>query len=349
MKRPAVLAVLLITAAAFAAADGGSLGGRLGYSVPSSQKIRNFEAWQALTPAEQKALRAQWKDLSSLPVARQDDIFRRHSALARMRHDHQRARGRPPTDDVLEAELAAFFPRVARALAANAAAATSADAGRDGTSVALSDSTSAAESDAPAATPAAAESDAPAADPQLAAAQADATVDPVLVERTLDERITRAVAAFLDNLESEHEIEAATRSWLVSLPPQELLVECLKLQKRRDIFLFVERHAPEGQAELMELSELSPLDAIDRLDDIRRENGFLGRAGQVLQLSPQQMAEISASPEEDALRLLKRMLAPRIRALLAAEGKPAERIDQILRLPPRELERVLNRLLRETR
>ncbi|MCB9898083.1 MAG: hypothetical protein H6825_08770 [Planctomycetes bacterium] len=185
--------------------------------------------------------------------------------------------------------------------------------------------------------------------PRIAAALGASTTDPAELSRLVDERIARALAAFLDNLERSGEIGTTEREWLDSLPLPELVQESLKLQKRQDLFLFVERNAPDQGEQLMELQELDPLDAIDRLDQHRRREGFLGRAGSILELTDAQLAELRSSTDRDAVRLLKRMLKPRIAELLAAAGKAPEKIDQVLRLPPRQLERTLNQLLREAK
>lgn len=163
----------------------------------------------------------------------------------------------------------------------------------------------------------------------------------------LTERIAGRLGAFLDNLVRADVITSRERDELDAQAFDERVDASLMLQKRQEIYLFVERHAPDEGEELLELRDLDPLDVSERLRVLRQNQGLLGRAGRELALSEEELDELAAAPGDQVMRMLARLYRPRIRLLLEERGKDPAAIDNLLAQPPRQLERVLNRLLSE--
>lgn len=156
-------------------------------------------------------------------------------------------------------------------------------------------------------------------------------------------RTTRRLDQFLTNLETGGVLEPGERARLLAQPFDQRVRDSLELQKREELFFMAEAHLG-GEPDA---TELEPLSVVDRSREQRRRAGFLGRAAQLLELSPEDRALLADAPDDRLVSILRQAMAPKVRELLEQRGLEPAAIDKILEEPYRQIERTLHRLLEE--
>ncbi len=163
------------------------------------------------------------------------------------------------------------------------------------------------------------------------------------VRRRLEQKTGLRMRGFLDGLEREGRLEVGERANILTLPFRERINECLELQKREQLALYVD---VGGQADVRELEALEPIEAIETVRRVRRERGFLGAAGKLMELTPVEQRELQRALDAGDLERAKRLMAPKARAMLEREQVALDVVESTLNMPFSQLERRLHRLLR---
>jgi hypothetical protein len=157
----------------------------------------------------------------------------------------------------------------------------------------------------------------------------------------------RRIDAFLDNLVLAERLTPAEREALGQASWDEFVKLALEMQKAQEIYLYSES-STRGEGNVLEA--LAPLDVIDEMLEIRRLRGFLGRAGVVLGLSPEEQLLLAEVPNDEFFRIAKRLMEPKAREYMSTRlDMDEEQIHWVLSRPYREVERSLNRLGRSKR
>ncbi len=173
---------------------------------------------------------------------------------------------------------------------------------------------------------------------QLRREAPDAPSDLGLAE-SVDRLFRRRAAAFLDHMAARGRITSSERDRLLALPATALADESLRRLKAESLLLV-------DSAVAERLAAAEPLDVVAGLDALRRETGFLGRAGQIWPLSADEREELAGLPSPELVReALLRMKAVAIRDRLQGHPLAATEVDALLALPWAELERSLHALL----
>jgi hypothetical protein len=159
-------------------------------------------------------------------------------------------------------------------------------------------------------------------------------------------RTTRLLNRFLENLSGAGRLDPEERDRLLGLPYDERVLAGLEIQKQEEIFFLAET---DGTHDLDELAGIEPLAVVADAWDQRRRRGFLGRAGEVLGLTPEELAPLADAADEELVRMLRALLTPKVRRHLEHRKVEPQRIEEILTKPYRELERILDDLERDLR
>jgi hypothetical protein len=153
----------------------------------------------------------------------------------------------------------------------------------------------------------------------------------------------RRIMAFLDNLVRNDRLVRAERDRLDGLELDQLVRESLAIQKREVLALYAEVDTPEDFAEVQ---ALDPVEVMAHIRRKRTERIFLGRAGQLLELSESRRHELAMAIEAGQMDRVLDHLRPLVREALVARGVEASVIDETLQLPFAEMERRLARVMR---
>ncbi len=173
--------------------------------------------------------------------------------------------------------------------------------------------------------------------------------DPAEARRALQQLNRERIGAFLGSLVEGGLLAEAERDALLGLDPDELYQHCLKLRKQ-ELLMWIE----EGQPELArELRHLDPLETEERARQQRRERGFFGPVGRLvdrrLNEDTESRRRLQQAYDVDDQRAVRRILDPHVRAVLANLDVSPDRIDGFLKLPHAQLERHLNAMVLEER
>jgi hypothetical protein len=153
----------------------------------------------------------------------------------------------------------------------------------------------------------------------------------------------RRIDAFLDNLVEAGRLPAHAREELGNTTWDEFVRQALEIQKAEEIHLYSEF---SSRSETSQLEALPPLDVIDEMLEIRRLRGFLGQAGMVLGLSPEEQQQLVAASDDEFFQTAKRLMEPKAREYMSDRLKMRdEQIDRVLSRPYRQVERSLHRLV----
>ena len=155
----------------------------------------------------------------------------------------------------------------------------------------------------------------------------------------VDLLLRRRVEAFLDHLQARGRLAADEHAQLLALPTPALAEAGLRRLKAEHLALL-------GAPIAAQLAECDPRDVAARIDQLRRQAGFLGRAGDAWPLTIEERESLAALPSDAQVRAsLRQMKAPAVRERLLGRPLAAEQVDALLELPWNELERSLNELL----
>ena len=187
---------------------------------------------------------------------------------------------------------------------------------------------------------------------ELLAADADADVRQEVKLQT-----QRRVDAFLENLARSGHIDTDERRRLAALPFDQRVLESLLVLKREQLALYADylAHARGAgaddavaePAELVELRALDPIEVVDELRGVRAELGLLGPAARLLQLPAGRRDQLAEAIRSGHTQRVVDWLRPHLAEALEARGVDAEVIASTLELPFAELERRLDRLVRQ--
>ena len=100
-------------------------------------------------------------------------------------------------------------------------------------------------------------------------------------------------------------------------------------------------------AELVELRALDPIEVVDELRGVRAELGLLGPAARLLQLPAGRRDQLAEAIRSGHTQRVVDWLRPHLAEAMEARGVDAEVIASTLELPFAELERRLDRLVRQ--